>query len=268
LTRNSILVTGATSFLAGHFLRCIGDDAAITATRRVDPSIVARGGFDVVVNFSYDRALADQPYDPERDPDRILAEAIAPLPTHFFMLSSRTVYGRGDGSRYKEDAALAPATPYARNKAETEAFVRHCLGDRATILRLSNIFGMEAGRHTFAGRALATLKKERRINLDISADSARDFLPVETFALVLAKLLTIRPGMTLNVGSGIPVPIGDMARWFIQGFGEGEIIAESNARFDEFSLDIGGLESFIGPVTTREAIKAAAQAAGRELKNA
>ncbi len=135
------------------------------------------------------------------------------------MLSSRKVYAPST-EPLSETAATGPGDLYGRHKLAVEQALRDLLGERLTVLRLANIFGYEhiPGRRTFLALCLDRLAREGRIHYGMSPFVARDFLPAEAFARVLARIAASPPGGILNVGSGIALPTGRLALWILEGF--------------------------------------------------
>lgn len=264
--RPSVLVTGSASFLAAGFIGAARDTLNLTTLRRPQPGAVSAGRYDAVVNFAIHPAYMTAPYRMEVDVDRALGEEAARAGAHYFMLSTRMVYGPGDGSVLSETRSPAPHTTYARNKAATEAALSERLASNVTILRLGNVFDMELGRRTFAGQALSTLHRDNRIVLDISPVTERDFLPRQVFSAILVKLIEARPGGVVNVGSGIPTKVGDMAKWFVEGFRSGEVVSTSDEVRDAFCLDTGRLSGLVGEVTDANEISECAMDTGRRLR--
>jgi dTDP-4-dehydrorhamnose reductase/UDP-glucose 4-epimerase len=121
-----------------------------------------------------------------------------------------------------------PRDLYGQHKLAVEDALRARLGPRLTILRLANVFGYERGpeRRTFLSLLLDGLAAEGRIRFDMSPFTARDFLPVEACARVLARIVAAPPGSVLNVGSGIGLPTGRLALWVLEGYGRGELVIE------------------------------------------
>ena len=144
-------------------------------------------GVSCVVNCAYDpRLRAGAPYDPALDVDLRIARRVSARPgTLQLMLSTRAAYGpAGADPVLREDRPPAPDRPYGASKLATERALGALLGERLTVLRLSNVFGDEAvpGRRTFVGVALATLRERGAIVLDIDPGVARDFVPVSSVA--------------------------------------------------------------------------------------
>lgn len=223
---------------------------------------------DVLVNFSTSPTYINEPYDPDHDVDLKIAEWLRNTSGHFITMGTRTVYGLGDGRTIDETAPPNPSFNYAKNKLETERRIQHILGNRCTIFRLSNIFGMEYERRTFAGHAMTSLKNNGKILLDIRRDVFRDFLPVQVYAKMLCNFVASPVGGIFNLGSGQKTTVGDMANWFVGGYGSGTVEITNNRNFDSFCLDVSKVGKIIDMRVTKQQIEQYAKQAGRELRDA
>jgi UDP-glucose 4-epimerase len=131
-------------------------------------------GVGLVINCAIDPRLKTSAYDVGFDVDVRLAQMLSPH-TRYVMLSSRLAYGpAGPDMRLVEQCPPKPDRPYGINKLMTERALTALLGDRLTVLRLSNVFGAEdrPGRQSFFAQALRRLRSEGRILLDMSPSSS------------------------------------------------------------------------------------------------
>ena len=200
------------------------------------------------------------------DPDLRLARRIGERELAYLMLSSRKVYAPGAG-RSPRTRRPAPGDLYGRHKLAAEEWLRGRLGERLTVLRLANVFGYERqpGRRTFLSLSLDRLRREGEIRFDMSPFVARDFLPVERCARLLARIAQAPPGGVLNVGSGIGLPTGRLALWIIEGYGRGALVIGSPAEKDPFVLDVGRLTSLYGPPCAYDELRRTCLELGRRL---
>lgn len=121
----------------------------------------------------------------------------------------------------REDDRLAPASIYAATKLAQEDLVRVAccaLGIPYTILRFQNVFGEgQSLRNPYTG-ILSIFSTRIRLgqSLPIFEDGkeTRDFVHVEDIARALLGSVErpVSGGATLNVGSGAPISIMDVAR--------------------------------------------------------
>ena len=113
-----------------------------------------------------------------------------------------------EGSLGGESASL-----YGRNKRATEKRLTGLLGERVSLLRISNVIGNEQGlaRRTFMARALDWLAAHKEIALDINRRVRRDFLPIDRFAGIIEAVSRNSAAGPLSVGSGLPLAVGSVA---------------------------------------------------------
>lgn len=235
----SVVVVGKNSFLAGHVKthpECAHwiylnhakiDDAAIKTA-------------ETVINFAFAPSLTKDEYDTAQDIDTRLAKSIGKN-TQYIMLSSRMVYGesKAGAPAFNEHDEPNPANPYGRNKLAIENSLRSILPEnRLTVLRLSNIFGYEPGRHTFFGIALENLRRNKKMVFDHARETVRDFLPVEIFAERLAYIVNNPQPGTYNLGSGFGLRAGILADTLIEHYGEGAADFTSAEHKGAFYLDM------------------------------
>jgi len=121
----------------------------------------------------------------------------------------------------REDDRLEPASIYAATKLAQEDLVRvtcRALGIAHTILRFQNVFGEgQSLRNPYTG-ILSIFSTRIRLGQPLAifedGEETRDFIHVEDVARALLHSIDrpISEGATLNVGSGAPVSIMDVAR--------------------------------------------------------
>jgi nucleoside-diphosphate-sugar epimerase len=270
-----VLVIGRSSFLARSFIDAYG----AAGIRHAAWADVARpetfDGIGCVVSFALHPRYMREAYDPSFDCDRTLAEAIGqaqrdgrmPADAHVVMLSTRKVYGSAGDEPLVETRVPAPQDAYGRNKLVTEQLLQDRFGPNLTILRVSNVFGFEdlPGRRTFLGMVLRSLRQEGVIRYDVSPFTPKDFLPVESFAAALAKVVRARPGGLFNLGSGVPLESGWLAMWIIEGYGRGSFCVTDPGIRDAFAMNVDRFVARFGQVAGREDIRAACLAIGRRL---
>lgn len=263
----TVLVIGRNSHLAREFmarhadlpLRAIGHGEAD------DP--IHYDGVACAVNFAFAPGLHDRPYEEALDVDARAAGRAAARGIHYVMLSSRRVYQAGLQWNAAEGADVAGLDAYGRNKLRVERGLQAAMGERLTILRPGNVVGFEpiASRQRFAAYLQNQLLAHRRIRLTVSPQTRRDLVPVAFFCRVLREVLLRRAPGVFNVGAGRATEVGDAARWLIEGYGAGELVAESDARADEFLLDSAKLARVLGLACGVGEVEHALREAGRQL---
>ena len=242
----SILIIGDRSFI-GSSLKIrpeTADWTFISHNQALDNEIWACKP-QCVLNLAMDPVVKEGRFS---DFDRILAQKTQEGGGHYIMMSSRTAYGVAPEEQYvtlqEETPSFNTMTPYGQAKLEIEQDLLQTIEpDLCTILRASNVFGMEytmqKPRASFLGQMLYSLKKDNIINFDMAAETKRDFIPIGTFLSALISIVTQpKPGL-LNIGSGVGTRCGDLAQWVIQGYGSGTLEVKSNATIkDSFVLSV------------------------------
>jgi UDP-glucose 4-epimerase len=244
-----VAVVGAGSLIARALRRASGSEGwqfMHYPEAMAQPSALAE--VDLLINCAFDPRLKTGCYDGALDADLQLARRL-PAHARFIMLSSRLAYGpAGKEPRLHETRVPRPDRPYGINKLRTEGELADLLGERLTVLRLSNVFGDEdqPGRQNFLSLALRSLRSQGRVVLDMCPFVERDFIPVDALAEHLVQISWApQPGL-YNLGAGAAVPTGRIAQWLIEGHGRGELVVTDLREFDAFWLDIGAARRDMG----------------------
>jgi nucleoside-diphosphate-sugar epimerase len=264
-----LLLIGKNSFIAGHLLDALPHDRVIAKSHGDLATSDLLDGIDLVINCARHPNSSRDDYDVERlDTDVLLARRIDDRDIKMIMLSSRKVYAPSDHP-LDEGAALGPSDGYGRNKLKAERGARKILGERLSVLRLANIFGDERiqGRRSFLAMTLNRLAEHQQIRYDMSPFAERDFLPVDSLANVLSRIIQEPPGGVMNVGSGISLPTGRIALWIMEGYGGGALLIDSYEEKDRFVLDISRLKERYGQPCTENDLKQRCLDLGKALRN-
>lgn len=242
-----VLVVGRHSFIAGSILTRFNDDIEIRAISHDVMYDIDMSDVSCVINLSLNPKFKNSVYDESIDADLNVARLAAKHRAHYIMMSSRKVYGISPIlSTHKEDDPINPADHYGHNKAISESKIRAELGSSATIVRGSNIFGIEPGRPSFMGWCIDQLLANNTICYDLNPGIKRDFIPVTTACDALIRLAVIKPGGVFNLGSGIATDVGNVATALIQGYGGGSLVVNGTKMHDQFVLDNSKLSSLTG----------------------
>lgn len=231
-----------------------------------DPNLLR--GVDTLVYAGRHPLLGQEGWSLEADPELAFAKRAAAGRASFVSLGSRKVYGASTRPLSETDR-VGPTDRYGRQKLELEHALVAILGPRLTRLRLANIFGFERdpGRTSFLTAALDGLAMRGEIRFDMSPFVTRDFLPVQLCASWIAAVARHPPGGVLNVGSGVPLPVGRLALWLIEGFGRGRLVIEDPAERDAFVLDTRRLQGLLGGAACgRDELRASCLVLGRTLR--
>jgi len=165
--------------------------------------------------------------------------------------STAAVYGATNGPKIEEKVRPRPHTLYGCHKLAAEMLIRgytENYGLRPTILRIFNVYGdleKEQGvvsifiRRTLAGEPLVVK----------GGSQLRDFILVSDVVEAFVKSLKNEAsfGETINVGSGVGVPIKEIAEMVQRAFPKVEIRYEANGD-SEYSIyaDVSKMMNILG----------------------
>ena len=263
-----IVVVGKTSFIAREFL-ATQDRAYTTAVGHAElGKIKDIPNITCIINFAFAPELYNGIYHPELDIDKKLAVFAAARGIHYVMMSSRKVYNAECQWGAREDALVAGQDSYGKNKILIEQELVQLLGSKLTILRPGNVLGFERqlGRTRFGAYMLNQLADKNEIKLTISPLVRRDIVPVDYFCEVLGQVVKQKTSGVINVGAGQAVAVGQIARSILEGFGRGQLIADSTKITDEFQLDSERLASELGLTCGVERVVKFSKSLGAQLK--
>lgn len=155
---------------------------------------------------------------------------------HVIVLSSRTVYGSTRRHLVCSECDSPNPSSYAReNNLNEELLFLEEFGPRLTVLRLSNVFGLEScpNRKTFFSRLIQSSNRGA-IDLDVSPKTIKDFLPVREFCYALDRVIDRPTFGVFNLGSSLGTTVEGIMSSFLAGFGHVEINRHSEQLWDEF----------------------------------
>ena len=263
-----IVVVGKTSFIAREFL-ATQDGASTTSVGHAELEKIKNiPGITCIINFAFAPELYNGIYQPDLDIDKKLGVFAAAHGIHYVMMSSRKVYNADCQWGAREDALATGQDSYGKNKIRIEQELVHLLGTKLTILRPGNVLGFERQlkRTRFGAYMLNQLADKNEINLTISPLVRRDIVPVDYFCEVLGQVVKKKPTGVINVGAGQAVAVGQIARSILEGFGRGQLIADSTKITDEFQLDSGRLASELGLTCGVERVLIFSKSLGVQLR--
>ena len=206
---DKLTYAGNRANLAGLDIDLVEGDIADPAT--VEPLVAAA---DVVVHF----AAESHNDNSLRDPSPFihtnlvgtftLLEACRKHDTRLHHVSTDEVFGDleiGAGTKFTEDTAYAPSSPYSATKAGSDHLVRawvRSFGLRATISNCSNNYGPYQHIEKFIPRQITNILSGRTPKLYGTGEQVRDWIHVDDHnEAVLAILERGRIGETYNIGA-------------------------------------------------------------------
>jgi len=144
-----------------------------------------------------------------------LIESLKPQLRQIVYTSSATVYGWPDELPATEESPLNPENVYALNKTAMEMFlqqVRKKYSLPVSVIRISQVYGPGADKRAAMYRFLSLAHKNESPIITGSPDTIRDYCHVLDVVDAILLALKNRVDDNLNIGSGDPVSIKELAK--------------------------------------------------------
>lgn len=234
-----ILIIGKNSFLATEFIKKLEIWQYEALSYREALARKNFEGISCIINFAYHPFLASNSYKEEFDIDFLIRNKILKTNIHYVMISSRRVYGQNHGWNSSENDKPAPTEYYGINKQLTENKLLEIKPNAITILRVCNVIGKELNpdRLRMGSYLINCLLTKGKIEISYSLESKKDVISSDFLSQVLYWVSCNTPEGIFNIGSGCSQAIGSIAKWMINGFGDGEVLSFSDVVVDNFQLD-------------------------------
>ena len=255
-TRPRIAVVGAAGFLGRTLVDVAGmRDVSVDTFTRARPCLLANGTLDPRVSDASALVWLVSSINPQIAHDRpdLVAEeqhhltrfldAVARLarPPRIVLTSSGgTVYDTAVLPPYAETAQVRPRSAYGIAKLRCEELLLgSALADDAVVTRIANAYG--PGQPVASGQGviahwLRALRRGEPVRLFGDPHSTRDYVYVDDIADALLAVATAdaTPPAILNIGSGQPTALGELARRVLEtaGHDSDELVVEARRSFD------------------------------------
>jgi nucleoside-diphosphate-sugar epimerase len=126
----------------------------------------------------------------------------------FTYLSSTRVYAGSERGGEDEVLHVSPQRPddlYNVSKLAGEALCLRCAGERARVVRLSNVYGNGAAPHTFLGEIVESAVKRGEVVLRDHLDSEKDYVHVDDVVSAVGRIADGGRERVYNVAGGVNV---------------------------------------------------------------
>lgn len=133
----------------------------------------------------------------------------------FVYLSSTRLYKghRHAPAREDDDLCVNPSDPgdvYNLSKAAGESITMLC-GERARVVRLSNVYGDDFAEQTFLSMVVGEALKTGAITLQTTPESAKDYVSVSDVVALLPRIALGGRRRIYNLASGVNVTNAELA---------------------------------------------------------
>ncbi|PZN92996.1 MAG: UDP-glucose 4-epimerase [Alphaproteobacteria bacterium] len=135
-------------------------------------------------------------------------------PPRVVLVSSAAVYGNSHAGPISEAAAMAPLSVYGEHKVMMEQLGRYNareFGQDVVIARLFSVYGPHLAKQLIWDICRRVDDGEAPLVLGGSGNELRDFINVDDAAIALAGFGNGAVPTTVNVGSGTPTRVADIA---------------------------------------------------------
>jgi len=128
------------------------------------------------------------------------------------------LYGEGRSLPATEDHPIQPVSPYGASKHTVEHYLhlwKLLHGLDWTVLRYPNVYGPRQAPHGEAGVNaifIGLMLQGERPRIFGSGSAVRDYLYVDDVVAANLRALERAGGETLNLGTGVPISVGDIVR--------------------------------------------------------
>ena len=119
-------------------------------------------------------------------------------------LSSTRLYGASDSTSEKLAVPVSPFDVYNASKIAGESLVLNC-GRPGRVVRISNVYGDDFSSNNFLSTIIRDAITERKIVLQTSAESAKDYISVDNVVDGLIAIATSGKERIYNLASGCNV---------------------------------------------------------------
>lgn len=274
-TKPLVWITGVHGFIGRHLAKKLGESdhkiVGFTRSGTAEPpersrfplhplsseglsaALTNHGSPDRVYHFAGGATVGSSFSNPHGDflanvaTTELLLETLRSLKVRvpLVLASSAAVYGNGHNSPISVSDGLAPSSPYGHHKLIAEQLVRahaNAFGLPATICRLFSIYGPGLRKQLLfdACTRLAEAPTGANLVLGGTGEERRDWLHVDDAVVGLYGLADPEAGQVqcVNLASGQPVAIREIAEELIRAWGEGgkALFSGETRPGDPFSL--------------------------------
>tara|TARA_B100000965_G_scaffold270200_1_gene228547 strand:+ start:542 stop:1381 length:840 start_codon:yes stop_codon:yes gene_type:complete len=214
--KKKIIIIGKKSFLAVNLFAYLNRRSEIkhvsfekfTKIKNLDE-------IDYVINCSSTFEYVNLKYNYKYDYDYQISKKIYKYKKcKLVFLSSRKIYK--PDNNIKENGKISPIENYSKNKYITEKKILNILKNRALVLRISNVIGLDENKRnrklhkTFIDFFIKNTKKNIIFN---NKNVYKDFLPISIFVRIVFLLIKKNKFGIFNVSMGKKVFLNDLVGW-------------------------------------------------------
>lgn len=239
-------VLGASGFIGSHLqahLEASGHECF--APMRNDAAVFRRELGHVIYCIGLTADFRLRPFDTVRAHACVLADVLEKARFDSLLyLSSTRVYAGAESGR--EDAQLVAGDLYNLSKLTGESLCFASGRANVRVARLSNVYGDDSLSDNFLVSITRDALEKRRVTLQTTLDSAKDYVSVRDVAEILPRIALSGRERLYNVASGVNVSNGVVLERLAQFTGCTYAAMEDAAVIRFPAIDIGRLNKEFG----------------------
>jgi len=198
-------------------------DNLVKLMEKIKPEVVVHLAALISVQESIEKPSLYMLVNAEGTKNLVLASNLVRV-KRFVYISSAAVYGNPIFLPINEDHPTNPISPYGSSKLLGENYVKNLFnGEKGSvILRLFNVYG-KGQNLEYAGvivKFIERLKEGKPPIVFGNGEQTRDFVHVDDVVEAILKASESSKSEVINIGSGIPTRIKDLAYILIKMFGK------------------------------------------------
>ncbi len=214
--KKKIIIIGKKSFLAKNLFVYLKNKTEVNhLSFEKFKKYINLDEIDYVINCSSTFEYINNKYNTKYDYDYQISKKIYKFKKcKLVYLSSRKIYK--PNNNIKEYGEILPKENYSKNKYITEKKILNTLKNRALILRISNIIGLDENKRnrklhrTFIDVFIKNIKKNIIFN---NKNIYKDFLPINIFVKIVFLLIKKNKFGIFNVSMGKKVFLNELVGW-------------------------------------------------------
>ena len=222
---------------------------------------------DYVLNFAISPLTFTEDLFIDDIIDIQIAKELDKTKSLYFFMSSRKVYGKSSELIVlNEESELKPFDFYSRNKCNIECKLKQILGNRLSIVRISNIIGKPEIKNdykTFMGWITKNYLEKGYLSLNQSKNTVRDFITKDYFQYVLSELIKNNAIGIHNISSNLNISLGEILGAIV---GPENVIEEKEVVLtDQFLLSNEKTKKYLKTILSKENLLETAESYRKDL---
>tara|TARA_X000000950_G_scaffold4161_1_gene4344 strand:- start:3789 stop:4580 length:792 start_codon:yes stop_codon:yes gene_type:complete len=232
-----ILIIGKRSIIANYFVSKYKKKIqmkllSLSQAKKISQKKI--NNFDWILNCSFKKNI----HNSINNPDLQILKKIKNASLKYIMMSTAKVYGSKKFEVFKESKISKPKSAYGKLRLTTENKIIKSLGERALILRVSNVlihnFNNNKKNFNTLDQMIYSFKNDKKIFLP-KKKIIKDFVTLDFLVKNIFLLIKKNKYGIFNISSSCKISLEELAKIILKKLGSGNII-RTNGTTDSFLL--------------------------------